>query len=83
MPQLFLMVLQLAFSLFQQLNQDLELDETRSFRRQVGSPITNSPPGMWVIYYSFSLIADAVVFSILVLIIIAYFFQIISFLQLN
>lgn len=29
-----------------QLNQDLEQDETRSFRHnQAGSPIMNSPPG--------------------------------------
>lgn len=29
----------------QQLTQELEQDETRSFRHQVGSPLTNSPPG--------------------------------------
>lgn len=34
-------------NLIQQLNQDLEHDETRSYRHQVGSPITNSPPGSW------------------------------------
>ncbi|KAL2476593.1 Protein MEI2-like 5 [Abeliophyllum distichum] len=34
-------------SLMQQLSQDLEQDETRSFLHQVGSPITNSPPGSW------------------------------------
>lgn len=28
-----------------QLNQELELDESRTFRHQVGSPINNSPPG--------------------------------------
>lgn len=28
-----------------QLNQELEPDETRSFRNQVGSPLANSPPG--------------------------------------
>lgn len=33
------------FSLMQQLTQELEQDETRSFRHQVGSPVTNSPPG--------------------------------------
>eukprot|EP01018_Ginkgo_biloba_P009764 Gb_07771 [translate_table: standard] len=33
-------------SLMQQLSQELEQDETRSYR-QVGSPLTNSPPGTW------------------------------------
>lgn len=28
-----------------QLNQDLDQDDARSFRHQVGSPIANSPPG--------------------------------------
>lgn len=32
-------------SLMQQLNQELEQDEARGFRHQVGSPVTNSPPG--------------------------------------
>lgn len=32
-------------SLILQLNQDLEQDESRSYRHPVGSPITNSPPG--------------------------------------
>lgn len=35
-----------VFSLMQQLGQELEQDETRSYRPQVGSPIANSPPGM-------------------------------------
>ncbi|KAJ4975070.1 hypothetical protein NE237_000176 [Protea cynaroides] len=34
-------------NLMQQLSQELEQDDTRSFRHQVGSPITNSPPGNW------------------------------------
>lgn len=34
-------------NLIQQLNQDLEHDETRNYRHQVGSPMTNSPPGSW------------------------------------
>lgn len=34
-------------TLMQQLTQELEQDETRSFRHQVGSPLTNSPPGTW------------------------------------
>ncbi|KAF5752771.1 protein MEI2-like 5 [Tripterygium wilfordii] len=34
-------------NLMLQLNQDLEQDEPRSFRHQVGSPVTNSPPGNW------------------------------------
>lgn len=33
------------FSLMQQLSQELEQDEARGFRHQVGSPLTNSPPG--------------------------------------
>ncbi|KAF8391130.1 hypothetical protein HHK36_023431 [Tetracentron sinense] len=32
-------------NLMQQLSQELEQDETRSFRHQIGSPISNSPPG--------------------------------------
>ncbi|OVA07512.1 RNA recognition motif domain [Macleaya cordata] len=34
-------------NLLQQLSQELEQDETRSFRHQVGSPIASSPPGNW------------------------------------
>ncbi|KAL2496665.1 Protein MEI2-like 5 [Forsythia ovata] len=34
-------------SLMQQLSQDHEQDDTRSFLHQVGSPIANSPPGSW------------------------------------
>ncbi|KAM5580029.1 protein MEI2-like 2 [Rosa sericea] len=34
-------------NLMQQLSQELDQDETRSFRHQVGSPMTNSPPGTW------------------------------------
>lgn len=30
------------------LNQELEHDESRGFRHQVGSPIANSPPGRLV-----------------------------------
>ncbi|XP_042494627.1 protein MEI2-like 2 isoform X2 [Macadamia integrifolia] len=36
-----------TFSLMQQLSQELEQDETRNFRHQVGSPVANSPPGNW------------------------------------
>ncbi|KAF6143656.1 hypothetical protein GIB67_004185 [Kingdonia uniflora] len=36
-----------SFSLMQQLSQDLEQDETGSFRHLVGSPIASSPPGNW------------------------------------
>nr|XP_027063850.1 protein MEI2-like 5 isoform X2 [Coffea arabica] len=32
-------------NLMQQLSQELEHDETRSLRHQVGSPVANSPPG--------------------------------------
>ncbi|XP_010247555.1 PREDICTED: protein MEI2-like 2 [Nelumbo nucifera] len=39
-------------NLMQQLSQELEQDETRSFRHQVGSPITNSPPGNWAQFSS-------------------------------
>lgn len=35
----------LPFSLMLQLNQELEQDESRILQHQVGSPITNSPPG--------------------------------------
>lgn len=34
-------------SLMQQLTQEQEQDEARGFRHQVGSPIGNSPPGMF------------------------------------
>ncbi|XP_075668275.1 protein MEI2-like 2 [Castanea sativa] len=34
-------------NLMQQLSQELEQDEIRSFRPHVGSPVTNSPPGSW------------------------------------
>ncbi|XP_015880158.3 protein MEI2-like 2 isoform X1 [Ziziphus jujuba] len=34
-------------NLMQQLTQELEQDDGRSFRHQVGSPIANSPPGNW------------------------------------
>ncbi|XP_059449700.1 protein MEI2-like 2 isoform X2 [Corylus avellana] len=34
-------------NLMQQLSQELEQDEIRSFRHYVGSPMTNSPPGNW------------------------------------
>lgn len=39
-------------NLMLQLNQDLELDETKSFRHHVGSPVTNSPPGSWAQFNS-------------------------------
>ncbi|XP_052177779.1 protein MEI2-like 2 isoform X2 [Diospyros lotus] len=35
-------------NLMQQLSQELEQDDTRTFRHQVGSPVANSPPGNWV-----------------------------------
>ncbi|KAL5582587.1 hypothetical protein UlMin_015029 [Ulmus minor] len=34
-------------NLMQQLSQELEQDEARSFRHQLGSPVANSPPGNW------------------------------------
>ncbi|KAL4575561.1 hypothetical protein LXL04_022408 [Taraxacum kok-saghyz] len=34
-------------SMMQQLSQELEQDEARSFWHHVGSPIINSPPGSW------------------------------------
>lgn len=34
-------------NLMQQLTQELEQDEARSFRHPVGSPVNNSPPGNW------------------------------------
>ncbi|XP_077250961.1 protein MEI2-like 2 [Tasmannia lanceolata] len=39
-------------SLMQQLSLELEQDETRSYRPQVGSPLTNSPPGSWAQFSS-------------------------------
>ncbi|CAK7346683.1 unnamed protein product [Dovyalis caffra] len=34
-------------TMMQQISQELEQDEVRSFRHQVGSPVGNSPPGTW------------------------------------
>uniref|UniRef100_A0A7N0T4B8 RRM domain-containing protein n=1 Tax=Kalanchoe fedtschenkoi TaxID=63787 RepID=A0A7N0T4B8_KALFE len=34
------------------MNQDLDQDETPTFRHHVGSPITNSPPGNWLQFNS-------------------------------
>ncbi|CAI9783805.1 unnamed protein product [Fraxinus pennsylvanica] len=39
-------------SLIFQLNQDLEQDESRSLRHQMGSQIRNSPPGDWPVFGS-------------------------------
>ncbi|OMO82834.1 hypothetical protein COLO4_22797 [Corchorus olitorius] len=39
-------------NLMLQLNQELEQDESRGFRQQVGSPIGNSPPGGWAQFNS-------------------------------
>lgn len=39
-------------NLMLQLNQELDQDETRSFRYQVGSPVANSPPGNWLQFSS-------------------------------
>ncbi|XP_077252397.1 protein MEI2-like 2 isoform X2 [Tasmannia lanceolata] len=39
-------------SLMQQFTQELEQDETGIYRPQVGSPITNSPPGSWAQFSS-------------------------------
>ncbi|KAK4589337.1 hypothetical protein RGQ29_020081 [Quercus rubra] len=39
-------------NLMLQLNQELEQDESRSFRPPVGSPIASSPPGNWAQYNS-------------------------------
>ncbi|KDP21197.1 hypothetical protein JCGZ_21668 [Jatropha curcas] len=39
-------------NLMLQLNQELEQDESRSFRPAVGSPVTNSPPGSWAQFNS-------------------------------
>lgn len=41
-------ILSFMFSLMQQLTQELEQDDGRSFRHQVGSPIANSPPGRYL-----------------------------------
>ncbi|KAH7859949.1 hypothetical protein Vadar_007441 [Vaccinium darrowii] len=34
-------------NLMQQLSQELDQDEARTFRNQIGSPVANSPPGNW------------------------------------
>ncbi|KAK3039073.1 hypothetical protein RJ639_028524 [Escallonia herrerae] len=39
-------------NLMQQLSHELEQEETRTFRHQVGSPLTNSPPGNWTNFSS-------------------------------
>ncbi|KAJ6821626.1 protein MEI2-like 2 isoform X1 [Iris pallida] len=39
-------------NLIQQLSQDMEHEESRSFRHQVGSPVTDSPPGAWAQFSS-------------------------------
>ncbi|XP_054800645.1 protein MEI2-like 5 [Prosopis cineraria] len=39
-------------NLMLQLNQDLDQDESRNFRHQVGSPVANSPPGNWLQFNS-------------------------------
>ncbi|KAI9121261.1 hypothetical protein K1719_008294 [Acacia pycnantha] len=39
-------------NLMLQLNQDLDQDESRNFRHQVGSPVANSPPGNWLQFSS-------------------------------
>ncbi|CAI8596504.1 unnamed protein product [Vicia faba] len=39
-------------NLMQQLTQELEQDEVRTFRTQVGSPIASSPPGSWAQFSS-------------------------------
>ncbi|CAK8534535.1 unnamed protein product [Lathyrus sativus] len=39
-------------NLMLQLNQELDQDESRSFRYQVGSPLANSPPGNWLQFNS-------------------------------
>lgn len=38
-----------SYSLMQQLSQELEQDDARTFRHQVGSPVTNSPPGDYLV----------------------------------
>lgn len=40
-----------SYSLMQQLSQELEQDDARTFRHQVGSPATNSPPGEHLIQF--------------------------------
>ncbi|KAG6774412.1 hypothetical protein POTOM_021765 [Populus tomentosa] len=35
-------------NIMQQITQELEQDEVRSFRHQVGSPVGNSPPSSWL-----------------------------------
>lgn len=48
----------------QQLTQELEHDEIRSFRHSVGSPVASSPPGISIIVidavFNISLIVDLV-----------------------
>lgn len=39
-------------NLMLQLNQELDQDESRSFRYQVGSPLAGSPPGNWLQFNS-------------------------------
>ncbi|XP_047182546.1 protein MEI2-like 5 [Vigna umbellata] len=39
-------------NLMLQLNQELDQDESRSFRYQVSSPVANSPPGNWLQFNS-------------------------------
>ncbi|RDX94288.1 Protein MEI2-like 2, partial [Mucuna pruriens] len=39
-------------NLMLQLNQEIDQDESRSFRYQVGSPVANSPPGNWLQFNS-------------------------------
>ncbi|KAH1066202.1 hypothetical protein J1N35_031189 [Gossypium stocksii] len=39
-------------SLMLQLSQELEQEESRGFRHQVGSPVANSPPGSWAQFNS-------------------------------
>ncbi|KAJ7947242.1 Protein MEI2-like [Quillaja saponaria] len=39
-------------NLMLQLNQELEQDESRTLQNQVGSPVTNSPPGNWLQFNS-------------------------------
>ncbi|KAJ6838568.1 protein MEI2-like 2 isoform X1 [Iris pallida] len=42
-------------NMIQQLTQEMEQDDTRSYRHQIGSPITSSPPGSWA---QFSISSD-------------------------
>ncbi|MED6210260.1 hypothetical protein PIB30_062563 [Stylosanthes scabra] len=39
-------------NLMLQLNQELDQDEARNFRYQMGSPVANSPPGNWMQFNS-------------------------------